>query len=201
MKRSIFIAFMLVLCIGLAGCISIQSADTEPTMSPEQIINPAPERVPEPEEPAIAEVPELSAPAEASSGQGALPGLTAHYPWERLPLPEGSEFVKLSSVEDTDKYVEYTQVKLPMTKTEAVAYFKPLLEKDSDLFVQDDDLTYPSLEIQGAFPDVVSFTSLYGRYTQEMEPNIKAIILNLYTPADGETLLVAEIQVNYLSKP
>ena len=77
----------------------------------------------------------------------------------------------------------------------------PLLEKDAEFFTLDDNLDYPPLEIQGAYPDVASFASLYSRYTQQAEANIGVIIVNLYTSADKETVLVAEIQVNYLAKP
>ena len=128
-------------------------------------------------------------------------GLTAHYPWERVPLPEGSEFVKVENIEDIDKYVEDTYILLPLTKTEAIAYFEPLLQTDSDFYTLDDNLGYVPLEIQGGYPEVVSYASLYSRYTTETEPGIYVIKVNLYTPADGETVSVAVVQVNYRAKP
>lgn len=116
-------------------------------------------------------------------------------------MPEGSEFVKVTNIEDTDKYLEYTYITLSMTKAEAIDHFRPLLEKDADFFKLDDNLAYVPLEIHGAYPDVTSFASLYSRYTQQTEANISVITVNLYTPADNETVLVAEIQVNYHAKP
>jgi hypothetical protein len=194
MKGLLAITMVLILCAGLSGCISIQSADAEPTGSFIEASAPAS---------GSADATEQSSTDESSAvpQDGRLPGLSAHYPWERVPLPEGSEFIEVSGMEDTDKYVEYTDIRLPMTKTEAVAYFQPLLEKDVDFFKLDADLDYVPLEIQGAYPDAVSCTSLYARYTAETEPNIHIINVSLYTPADGEMVLVAVVQVNYHSKP
>ena len=197
MKRLLAMALVLILCVGLGGCISIQGAEDEPTGSPAEASAPMTEPTGAADQSSAPETDETSAVPQ----DGRLPGLSAHYPWERVPLPEGSEFVEVSGMEDTDKYVEYTDIRLPMTKAEAVAYFQPLLEKDADFFKLDTDLDYVPLEIQGAYPDVVSNTSLYARYTAETEPNIYIINVSLYTPADGETVLVAVVQANYHSKP
>lgn len=194
MKSLLATTLVLILCIGLSGCISIQSADAEATGNLIETSAPtagafdATEQLPTDEPPTV-------------QRDGRLPGLSAHYPWERVPLPEESELIEVSSTEDTDKYVEYTDIHLPMTKTEAIAYFQPLLEKDADFFKLDADLEYVPLEIQGAYPDAVSNTSLYARYTAETEPNIYVINVSLYTSADGETVIVAVVQVNYHSKP
>lgn len=197
MKRLLAITLILILCAGMSGCISIQSPEDESTGSPIKTSVPMPG-------PADA-ADQSSAPqtdgTSAVPRDDRLPGLSAHYPWERVPLPEGSGFIEALGIEDTDKYVEYTDIRLPMTKTEAIAYFQPLLEKDADFFKLDADLEYVPLEIQGAYPDVVSDTSLYARYTAETEPNIYIINVSLYTPTDGETVLVAVIQVSYHAKP
>jgi hypothetical protein len=190
-------ALALLFCAGLSGCISIQSADPEPTGSPIEASAPASE----PTDAADQSSAPGTEPPSAAPQDGRLPGLSAHYPWERVPLPDGSETIDVSDMEDTDKYVEYTDIRLPMTKTEAVAYFQPLLEKDADYFTLDADLDYVPLEVQGAYPDAVSCTSLYARYTAETEPNIYIINVSLYTPADGETVLVAVVQVNRHGKP
>ncbi len=204
MRKLFVIALAIAVCIGLAGCISIKSAQG-PGSSPGASLPPVQKQAqaaPQEDPAATAEAPDTAS-VQNSPTQGAarFSGITAHYPWERVPLPEGSGFVKVMNVEDTDKYLEYTYVTLPMTKTEAIGYFRPLLEKDAEFFTLDDDLDYPPLEIQGAYPDVASFASLYSRYTQQAEANIGVIIVNLYTSADKETVLVAEIQVNYLAKP
>ncbi len=128
-------------------------------------------------------------------------GLADHYPWARVPLPGESEFVKTESVEDTEKYIEYTYVHLALTKAEAVAYFRPLLEKDADFFTLDDDLPHPPLEVRGAYPEAASYVSLFSRYAAETEANISVIKVDVYTAADGETVLAAVVQVNYRSKP
>lgn len=195
MGKFLGITLVLILCAGLSGCITLETADADPTLVPTE--TPAAGTA-ETLQPPGAPVQETS-PAPAQGGMPA--GLSAYYPWERVPLPEGSEFIKMESVEDTDKYIEHTYLSLPMTKTEAVAYFTQLLEKDAELYNLDDDLPYVPLEIQGAYPDVVSFASLYGRYTEAVEPNVYIVIVNLYTPADGETISVATVQVNYRTKP
>ena len=47
MKKRLFIALVLMLCIGVTGCISLQSADAEPTITPDQIATSAPEQTAE----------------------------------------------------------------------------------------------------------------------------------------------------------
>ncbi len=87
-------------------------------------------------------------------------GLADHYS-ARVPLPGESEFVKTESVEDTEKYIEYTYVHLALTKAEAVAYFRPLLEKDADFFTLDDNLPHPPLEVRACLPEAASYVALF----------------------------------------
>lgn len=194
MKRVLLAALLAaVLSMSFFGCMSIElEGSTDFAATPEP----------------TAEVPELPLdtavlPTEAPNANtgGSLEGLAAYYPWDIVPLPEGSVLVKAQGVEDTDKYVEYSYVQLTLTKSEAVEYFEPLMQKDADYYTRDNDLTFPSLEVQGMYPEVVSFTSLYARYTEDIGGNVALVSVNLYTPQDGETLLVAEIQVNYRVKP
>ncbi len=192
MKRALLAVLLVaVLSMSFFGCVSIElKGSTDFTPEPTTVVH---------ELPADTAVLPTEAP-DANAG-GILEGLAAYYPWDIVPLPEGSVFVKAQGVEDTDKYVEYSYVQLALTKSEAVEYFEPLMQKDADYCTRDNDLTFPSLEVQGMYPEVVSFTSLYARYTEDIGGNVALVSVNLYTPEDSETLSVAEIQVNYRVKP
>jgi len=198
MKRALIAVLLAaVLSMSFFGCLSIElegSTDFTVTPEPTAVV---------PELPLDTSVLPAELPTEVPNANagGILEGLAAYYPWDIVPLPEGSVFVKVQGVEDTDKYVEYSYVQLALTKSEAVEYFEPLMQKDADYYTRDDDLTFPSLEVQGMYPEVVSFTSLYARYTEQVGGNVALVNVNLYTPEDGETLLIAEIQVNYRVKP
>ena len=127
------------------------------------------------------------------------PTLPAHYPSERLALPEGSAVKDFTAIVDGDKHTEYVVITLPMKRAEAVAYFKPLLEKDAEFYTES-ELDRPPLEIQGAYPDASGGIELFARYAQE-SVSASVIRVSVYTLADTETVAAVQMQITYREKP
>jgi len=127
------------------------------------------------------------------------PTLPPHYPSERLPLPEGSAVKNFTTIVDGEKQTDTLVLTLPMNKAEAVAYFKPLLEKDSQSCTESESDIVP-LEIQGAYPDAKGQTELFARYSGE-SVNASVMRVGIYTLADKQTVAAVQIQVTYRNKP
>jgi hypothetical protein len=211
MKRVFSIALVFALCVGLTGCMRnagpVQSANIPlPTVFESAAMEtPAAEPAQETAKtPAVEEVPAQAAAegAQARLEQAAVPpdGLTAYYPWERVPLPKGCELITVWNKQNGKKYLEITTVAVSTTKTQALAYFTPLLEKDAELYppAQAD---YAPLDIVDLYPDVTSQTWLYADYAAETEASIEVIEVGLFTLADKETVVAATVQVTYRSAP
>lgn len=127
------------------------------------------------------------------------PTLPPHYPAERLPLPEESAVYDFTTIVDGDKQTDYVVLTLLMNREEAAAYFKPLLEKDSEYYTESESDIVP-LEIQGAYSDAKEQMELFARYSHE-SVNATVMRVNIYTLADKKTVAAVQIQITYRTKP
>lgn len=122
------------------------------------------------------------------------PTLSPRYPVERLPLPEGSVVGSATAIVDGDNQSEYLVITLPMKKSEAISYFKPLLEKDAEFYTESESDIVP-LEIQGAYPDAKHQVELFARYAGESALSVMRV--NIFMPADGDAVTAVQIQLTY----
>lgn len=199
MRRMALLLLFLALCIAFAGCARLSgvldAAVGETSSSP--ALTAAPPKPAATMEAPATEAPPTEPPAPTH------PPVSAYYPLERLPLPAGSEVLLAeNNFEDfaaIEGYRETTTVKFAMTKSEAVAYFEPLLKKGVGLY---DTAGYGDVpqEILAAYPDVAAQTELYARYDDKTD-NIEIIKVLLYTLEDRETLVVATVVVYYRDNP
>ncbi len=127
MKRVFSIALVFALCVGLTGCMRnagpVQSANIPlPTVFESAAMEtPAAEPAQETAKtPAVEEVPAQAAAegAQARLEQAAVPpdGLTAYYPWERVPLPGGCELITVWNKQNGSKYLGLRPSQCPRQK-------------------------------------------------------------------------------------
>lgn len=198
MRRMVLLLLFLSLCIIFAGCGRLSkvldAAAGGLSVSPSPTLATL--------EPATTQAPSTAA-SPTESPAPTHPPVSEYYPLERIPLPAGSEVFKWENNFDDqmafESYHETTALKLAMTKTEAIAYFEPLLKKGVELY---DTAGYGDVpqEILAAYPDVAAQTELYARYDDKTD-NIEIIKVLLYTLEDEETLVAATIVVYYRQSP
>lgn len=138
-----------------------------------------------------------------------LDGVSPYFPADRIPLPPSSRIIGITndfeSVEDDASCWETTALELTMTKSEAIEYFSPLLNRgEVNQFVVSKDMSdFIPWEVLYDYPEVGNYVELYAWYNDLLDSaRISIIKVLLFTTAeDQETIVLAWIQVNYASKP
>lgn len=138
-----------------------------------------------------------------------LDGVSPYFPADRIPLPPDSRVIGIAndfeSVEDDASCWETTTLELAMTKSEAIDYFSPLLNRGevNHFVVSGDTSDYIPWEVLNDYPEIGNYVELYAWYNHLLDSaKISIIKVLLFTTAeDQETIVLAWIQVEYASKP
>ena len=134
--------------------------------------------------------------------------LSSCFPSDRITLPSGAHVIEVfndfADKGDGDECWETTvlTLTLTMTRDEAVTAFTPMLNSgDVDQFVAGDlSTTNIPLEVRGAYPDVQSSVELFAKYPYT-DGGIGTIKATFFTKEDGQTIVIAYIEVRYNGKP
>lgn len=196
-KTSVLFVALMLAGMAVAGCGSAKAPGAETT--------PAITTAPTTETPAITTAPITDTPEITDKGAAAL---SPYFPTDYVTLPPESKVIDVfNDFEDMeyDMYCwETTVLELPMTKTEAIEYFTPELNKQevNHFEVSKDMSDYIPWQIEEDYPDVTNYVEIYASYAYGSDGvNVAIIKVQLFTKDDNETIVVAWIAVEYSRNP
>lgn len=132
------------------------------------------------------------------------PGLSPYFPTDRIQLPPESKVIgfhegELDPYGVAGDYLETTVVEMPLTKTEAIAYFTSIMENSGGAFYLYDEWSWIPEAVTDAYPDVASAFRMDANFVHSRD--VRSIVITLYFEEGGETLYAAYIDVTYAKVP
>jgi hypothetical protein len=140
---------------------------------------------------------------EQTEAAATTPGLSPHFPSDKITLPEESAVVRVFEGVPNEysggDYIEITEITLPLPKTEAIAYFSALLTRGDEEFFNTNDFPFPPDAITDAYPDVTSDFQVSASYYHSR--GVHGITVHLFVKDEEEKVYAAYIEVTYAKDP